>query len=124
MKSKPAILIYFSCLFAAALVFSFPWGALAEKKATPKHETAKKPTKPVKKDADFWFKKGALLSTYGNHKAAVQYFQKAISFQCVFFKLTYCNDCMTSSLSFILRHETRSSIRHNYYPYQGSCFLY
>ena len=79
MKSKPAILICFSCLFAAAIVFNFSGGALAEKKTTTKNETAKKPTKPVKKDADFWFKKGALLSTYGNHKAAVQYFQKAIS---------------------------------------------
>jgi tetratricopeptide (TPR) repeat protein len=67
MKSKPAILIYFSCLFSAALVFSLSGVALAEKKV------------PVKKDAEFWFNKGALLSTYGNHKAAVQYFQKAIS---------------------------------------------
>jgi tetratricopeptide (TPR) repeat protein len=76
MKSKQAILIYFSCLFAAALVFSFSGVALAEKKVTPKSRTA---TKPIKKDADFWFNKGALFSTYGNHKAAVQYFQKAIS---------------------------------------------
>jgi tetratricopeptide (TPR) repeat protein len=79
MKSKPAILIYFSCLFAAALVLSFSAIALAEKNAPSKRQTTKKPAKPVKRDADFWFKKGALLSTYGNHKAAVQYFQKAIS---------------------------------------------
>jgi tetratricopeptide (TPR) repeat protein len=79
MKSKPAILIYFSCLFSAALVFSLSGVALAEKKVTPKSQTARKPAKPVKKDAEFWFNKGALLSTYGNHKAAVQYFQKAIS---------------------------------------------
>ena len=79
MKSKPAILIYFSCLFAAALVFSFSGVVLAEQKDTPKSQTSKKPAKPVKKDANFWFNKGALLSTYGNHKAAVQYFQKAIS---------------------------------------------
>lgn len=79
MKSKPAIVIYFSCLFAAALVFCFSGVALAEQKDTPKSQTAKKPAEPVKKDADFWFNKGALLSTYGNHKAAVQYFQKAIS---------------------------------------------
>jgi tetratricopeptide (TPR) repeat protein len=76
MKSKPAILIYFSCLFAMVFVFSFSGVALAEKKVTAKSQTAKK---PVKKDAEFWFNKGALLSTYGNHKAAVQYFQKAIS---------------------------------------------
>jgi len=76
MKSKPAILIYFSCLFAAALVFGLSGVVLAKEKATNKSRTA---GKPVKKDADFWFNKGALLSTYGNHKAAVQYFQKAIS---------------------------------------------
>lgn len=79
MKSKPAILIYFSCLVAAALLFNFPGVAQAEKKATPKSQAAKKPAKPVKKDADFWFNKGALLSTYGNNRVAVQYFQKAIA---------------------------------------------
>jgi tetratricopeptide (TPR) repeat protein len=79
MESKPAILIYFSCLVTAALVFSFPGVALGQEKTTPKSQTAKKTAKPVKKDADFWFNKGALLSTYGNNKAAVQYFQKAIA---------------------------------------------
>jgi tetratricopeptide (TPR) repeat protein len=79
MKSKLAILIYFSCLFAAALVFSFSAVALAEKTAAAKSRTAKTPAKPVKKDADYWFNKGALVSTYGNNKAAVQYFQKAIA---------------------------------------------
>ena len=79
MKSKPAILIYFSCLVAAALVFSFTGVALAQEKTIPKSQTTKKTAKPVKKDADFWFNKGALLSTYGNNKAAVQYFQKAIT---------------------------------------------
>jgi len=76
MKSKPAFLIYFSCLFAAALVFGLSGVVLAQEKATKKSRTT---GKPVKKDANFWFNKGALLSTYGNHKAAVQYFQKAIS---------------------------------------------
>jgi tetratricopeptide (TPR) repeat protein len=79
MKSKPAILIYFSCLFAAALVFSFSGVALAEKTAATKSRATKTPAKPVTKDADYWFNKGALLSTYGNNKAAVQYFQKAIA---------------------------------------------
>jgi len=79
MKSKPAILICFSCLVAVALVFSFPVVVLAQEKAMPKSQTAKKTVKPGKKDADFWFNKGALLSTYGNNKAAVQYFQKAIA---------------------------------------------
>ena len=76
MKSKPAIVIYFSCLFAAALIFSLSSVALAQEKTTTKSRTA---GKPVKKDANFWFNKGALFSTYGNYKAAVQYFQKAIA---------------------------------------------
>ncbi len=33
----------------------------------------------TKKNADYWFDRGALCATYGNDKAAVQYFQKAIS---------------------------------------------
>ena len=76
MKSKPAIVLYFSCLFAAALIFSLSSVALAQEKTTTKSRTA---GKPVKKDANFWFNKGALLSTYGNNKVAVQYFQKAIA---------------------------------------------
>ena len=31
------------------------------------------------KDADYWFDKGALCATYGNDRAAINYFQKAIS---------------------------------------------
>ena len=79
MKSKPAILIYFSCLFAAALVFSFSSVVPAQEKAATQSRTAKKSVKPGKKDANYWFNKGALVSTYGNNKVAVQYFQKAIS---------------------------------------------
>ena len=43
-------------------------------------ETAK-PTQKLasEKDADYWFDKGALCATYGNDRAAIQYFQKAIS---------------------------------------------
>ena len=79
MKSKPAILIYFVCLLAAALVFSFSGVALAEKNPATQSRNSKEPVEPVKKDADYWFNKGALVSTYGNNKAAVQYFQKAIA---------------------------------------------
>jgi tetratricopeptide (TPR) repeat protein len=52
---------------------------MAQKKVPAKSQTAKKSSKPVKKDADYWFNKGALVSTYGNNKAAVRYFQKAIA---------------------------------------------
>jgi len=37
----------------------------------------KKTTSP--RDADYWFDKGALCATYGNDRAAINYFQKAIS---------------------------------------------
>jgi tetratricopeptide (TPR) repeat protein len=37
----------------------------------------KKTTTP--RDSDYWFAKGALCATYGNDRAAVKYFQKAIS---------------------------------------------
>jgi tetratricopeptide (TPR) repeat protein len=79
MKSRPAILIYLSCLFVAVLIFDFSGVALAQSKAAAKSETVKAPAEPVRKDANYWFNKGALVSTYGNNKAAVQYFQKAIT---------------------------------------------
>jgi len=46
--------------------------------------TAKTPAVVEKKttspnDADSWFDKGALCATYGNDRAAINYFQKAIS---------------------------------------------
>ena len=58
MKLKPAILIYFNCLLAAALVFSFSGVVLGQQKATSKSQTAKRPAKLEKKDADYWFNKG------------------------------------------------------------------
>ena len=79
MKSKPAFLLYVSCLLAVVLFLSFSGNAWAQEKAATKSRTAKTLAKPVKKDADYWFNKGALVSTYGNNKAAVQYFQKAIA---------------------------------------------
>ena len=75
MKSKPVILAFLSCFIAVIFVFGFSGALMAQKKATPKSQ----PSKPVKKDANYWFSKGALVSTYGNNKAAIQYFQKAIA---------------------------------------------
>jgi tetratricopeptide (TPR) repeat protein len=79
MNSKPAISIYFSFLLVVVLVFSFLDAGWAQKQAATNSQTAKNSAKPVNKDAGYWFKKGALVSTYGNNKAAVQYFQKAIA---------------------------------------------
>jgi tetratricopeptide (TPR) repeat protein len=79
MTSKPSFIIYGSCLLAVVLLLSFSGNAWAQDRAATGSQTAKTPVKPVKKDADYWFNKGALVSTYGNNKAAVQYFQKAIA---------------------------------------------
>jgi tetratricopeptide (TPR) repeat protein len=73
MKLIPAMTTLFSCLLAAILVFGLPNSLFAQDKASTQKSSA-----PVKKDAQYWFDKGALVSTYGNNKAAVQYFHKAI----------------------------------------------
>ncbi len=78
MKSTPAITMLFSCLLATTLIFAIPKRPMAQEKATAESRTLKRPSKPVKQDANYWFNKGALLATYGNDKAAVKYFQKAI----------------------------------------------
>jgi len=79
MKLRSILCGTFICLFAAVLFLSFSSRLMAQPKTATKSQTAKRPSTPVKKDADYWFKKGALVSTYGNNKAAVQYFQKAIA---------------------------------------------
>ena len=79
MKSKPVILNFLCCFFAVILVFGFSGVLMAQQKATAKSQTTKQPSEPIKRDASYWFDKGALVSTYGNNKAAVQYFQKAIA---------------------------------------------
>ena len=50
----------------------------ASKKQDPDNAgESKKKVEPVK-NADYWFDKGALCATYGNEKAAINYYQKAI----------------------------------------------
>jgi tetratricopeptide (TPR) repeat protein len=66
MKSIPATTILSTCLLTAILVFGSPDGLFAQNKAS------------TQRGAQYWFDKGALVSTYGNNKAAVQYFHKAI----------------------------------------------
>ena len=74
MKLRSILYGTFICLFGLFIFLSFSGQLMAQTKTT-----TKRPSTPVKKDADYWFKKGALVSTYGNNKAAVQYFQKAIA---------------------------------------------
>jgi tetratricopeptide (TPR) repeat protein len=77
---KPRSILYgpFICGLGLFLVLSFSSHLMAQQKTAPKSQTAKRTTTPVKRNADYWFRKGALVSTYGNNKAAVVYFQKAI----------------------------------------------
>lgn len=51
--------------------------ATAEKSSADQTKTAKKTAEPAK-NADYWFDRGALCATYGNDKAAINYYQKAI----------------------------------------------
>lgn len=66
-------------LLSVVFVVSLSGHSMGQHKTAAKTQAAKKVSMPVNKDADYWFKKGALVSTYGNNKAAVQYFQKAIA---------------------------------------------
>ena len=49
------------------------------KAAAHKNSMAVEKMTTLNKDADYWFAQGALCATYGNDRAAVKYFQKAIS---------------------------------------------
>ena len=60
-------------------VLSISSHLMAQQETATKSQAAKRPATPVKKDAEYWFRKGALVSTYGNNKVAVRYFQKAIA---------------------------------------------
>ena len=75
-------------LICGLLVLTFISGAgqlsWAQEKSAPKKDSAlgkttKQTTKAIKKDADYWFRKGALVATYGNDKAAIRFFGKAIA---------------------------------------------
>jgi tetratricopeptide (TPR) repeat protein len=72
MKLRSILYGTFICALGLALVLSFSSHLMAQGKTATKSKT-------VKKDAAYWFNKGALVSTYGNNRAAVQYFQKAIA---------------------------------------------
>ena len=78
MKSAPVITTVLGCFLAAILVFGQPNILVAQTKGAAKSQPTQKSSAAVKKDADYWFEKGALVSTYGNNAAAVQYFHKAI----------------------------------------------
>jgi tetratricopeptide (TPR) repeat protein len=67
MKLKSILFTCSISLLALGLLTVFSGSAAAGKTAT------------TEKDTDYWFDKGALCATYGNDRAAIKYFQKAIS---------------------------------------------
>jgi tetratricopeptide (TPR) repeat protein len=78
MKSKSVFATFFIALLAVVVLIDISsplWAETGSKNMT----TAKQRTAVVKKDSDYWFDKGALCATYGNNKAAIKYFQKAIA---------------------------------------------
>ena len=79
MKRKSVRYGAFICVLGLFYVLSISSHLMAQQETVTKSQTAKRLATPVKKDAEYWFRKGALVSTYGNNKAAVQYFQKAIA---------------------------------------------
>ena len=79
MKRRSVRYGVFICVLGLFCVLSISSHLMAQQKTVTKSQTAKRPATPVKKDAEYWFRKGALVSTYGNNKVAVQYFQKAIA---------------------------------------------
>ena len=51
----------------------------ADEKKAGSDEKPKKDANHSKEKANYWFRKGALCSTYGNNETAIKYFQKAIT---------------------------------------------
>jgi tetratricopeptide (TPR) repeat protein len=82
MKLKSVLATISISLLALVLVIAFTTPAAAQrahKRPKPlKGMVAKKATDP-QNESDYWFDKGALCATYGNDRAAINYFQKVIS---------------------------------------------
>jgi tetratricopeptide (TPR) repeat protein len=78
MKLKSVFFTVFIGLLAVAVLIGLSSPLLAEE-ASGGQKLVKKKSVVAKKDSDYWFDKGALCATYGNNKAAIKYFQKAIA---------------------------------------------
>ncbi len=84
MKHQQTRLILFCGLLVLTLISGYWDLSWAQEKTSSKKgpalsRTTKKKSKALQKDADYWFRKGALVATYGNDKAAIRYFAKAIT---------------------------------------------
>ncbi len=72
MKLKSVLATISISLLALVLMIAFSTPTAAKKPAGVQNPSDNK-------DTDYWFDKGALCATYGNERAAIRYFQKAIS---------------------------------------------
>lgn len=72
MQLKSVFFTFSIGLLVIAVFVGLSSPAFAEKPSEKKAVVSKK-------DADYWFDKGALCATYGNDKAAIKFFQKVIS---------------------------------------------
>jgi tetratricopeptide (TPR) repeat protein len=82
MKLKSILATIPISFLVLVLVFVFTASEAAQITAGgPESEKpeADKQTATSPPDADYWFDKGALCATYGNDRAAIKYFQKAVS---------------------------------------------
>ncbi len=73
------LVIAFASPAAAQKTDKYTWEAMFAKKTADPQGASDKSDEKTAKDADYWFDKGALCATYGNDRAAINYFQKAIS---------------------------------------------
>jgi tetratricopeptide (TPR) repeat protein len=79
MKLKSFFILIIIAVFAMSICSPVmaQKAAGTEESKQKSQKSAKKMAAPVK-NADYWFDRGALCATYGNDKAAIQYYQKAI----------------------------------------------
>ena len=81
MKFKSFFIIIMIALFAMSIcapaMAQTKSGAKDSPQTDQKAEASQEKAEPVK-NADYWFDRGALCATYGNDKAAINYYQKAI----------------------------------------------
>ena len=79
MKHKSITFAFFIGLLAIIVLVGAPAAGTAQPISADLITNSTGESFRRKKDADFWFDKGALCATYGNDPAAIKYFQKTIS---------------------------------------------
>ncbi len=81
MKHQPIFFTFFIGLLAIFVLVNLSSPVTAQTITADLITKSKKESVSQKKDADYWIDKAALCATYGNDRAAIEYFQKAISLE-------------------------------------------